>query len=95
MKFAISFVVLALVACAQSATVPPADGKFTSNTLFEGDINEIQGMMIDIASAGEDLAKIENGLAQVVANKENFDTAEKLLEAAVDKNDYKNSWKPT
>jgi len=92
MNFAISFVVLALVACAHSS--PAEGGKYTEKKTFEGDIDEIQGMMLDITSAGEDLGRIEGKLSQIVAAKEKFSTAEVLLETAVNKDTYENKWKP-
>jgi len=63
--------------------------------MFEGDIDDIQGMMLDIASAGEDLAKIEAKLSTIVAEKEEFEKAEQVLEAAVNKDIYKNQFKST
>jgi len=90
MNFAICFVLLALAACAHSA--PTDEKKYTDNTMFEGDMNEIQGMMLDIVSAGQDLQMIEGKLSQVLAAKDDFITAEKKLEAAVDKKIYENAF---
>jgi len=91
MNFAIFSILLALAACAHSS--PALKGIYTDNKMFEGDIDDIQGMMLDIVSAGEDLAKIEGKLSQIVAEKEQFEKAEKVLEGAVNKDIYLNEFK--
>jgi len=92
MNFAICFVLLALAACAHSAPLPE-ETKYSTNKMFEGDMNDIQGALLDIQTAGQDLQTEEGMLEQVVAKKADFEAAEKTLEAAVT-NVYQNEWKP-
>jgi len=88
MNFAISFIVLAFVACAYAK---PA-GKFSGNDAFEGDLDLIQGSLDDIKNAGSDLGVIEGKLEGLVAKKADIEAAETALQTAVDKNAYANAW---
>jgi len=88
MNFAISFVVLALVACAQSQL-------YSGNKLFSGDADAVQGSLEDIAAAGSDLTKMETKLETVVNSKADIEAAETTLQTAVDKTVYTQGWKPT
>merc|ERR1712055_647116 len=81
MNFAISFVVLALVACAQSQL-------YSGNKLFSGDADAVQGSLEDIANAGADLTKMET----VVNSKATIEAAETTLQTAVDKTAYAQAW---
>jgi len=81
MNVAISFVVLALVACAHSA---PAEKLAPEPSgMFEGDLDAIQGSLLDIKSAGEDLGVIEGKLKTLMDDKSKIQDAEGLLQAAV------------
>jgi len=87
MKFAVSFVVLALVVCAQSQ-------QYSGNKLFSGDADLVQGSLEDIANAGADLTKMETKLETVVNSKADIEAAETTLQTAVDKTVYSQAWKP-
>ena len=76
----------------KTSSSKPAE-KYTTNKLFEGDLNEIQGSMMDIKSAAEDLETIETKLSDLAGKKDTIHQAELLLERAVDKTAYTNGWK--
>ena len=73
-------------------SIPSPKGKYTSNKLFESDLDYIQGAMLDIGAAGEDLKTMERKLAELVGKKDTIYQVEDLLQGAVDKTVYLNSW---
>ena len=60
---------------------------------FVNNLDGIQGALEDISKAGEDLNIIENKLEGLVTESVKIFKAESVLEEAVDKNVYLNSWK--
>merc|ERR1711981_420396 len=81
MKFV--FALLALAALASVDASP--EGTYTENKFF-------QGALIDVATAGEDLSKKEDQLYNLVGLSSTIMDAETILETAVDKNSYQNSY---
>merc|ERR1739848_924262 len=84
MNVAITFVVLALVACAHSAP----QGSYSTNKMFEGALDDIQGSLADIKIAEGDLASIEGRLGALAEGKADIADVDVLLDKAVDKNAY-------
>ena len=90
MKFALSLVALSLLAAVDA--VPAGGGTYSSNKLFEGVLDQVQGALEDIALAGIDLETMEGKLQVLVDNADTIFTAEKNLEDAVDASVYKNDF---
>merc|ERR1712141_167302 len=98
MKFAIALLALAALASAtpnirvdKSANGAPV-GKYGTNPFFAGTLDNIQGALEDVKSAGEDLGAKEDQLAALVQDSMKIMSAETLLEKAVNKADYANSY---
>ena len=88
MKFV--FALLGLAALASVDASP--EGTYGDSKFFQGDLDEIQGALIDVATAGEDLSKKEDQLYNLVGLSSTIMNAETTLEAAVDKDMYNNSF---
>merc|ERR1711981_1344594 len=88
MKFV--FALLALAALASVDASP--EGTYTENKFFQGDLDNIQGALIDVATAGEDLSKKEDQLHTLVGMSSTIMDAETILETAVDKTAYQNNY---
>jgi len=95
MKFAPYFIALALFSCANAAPAPEGNGKYTDSRFFEGTLDSVQGAIIDMLMAGEDLDIMEAKLEELVKQRQVIFDAETLLEAAVDASVYDNEFKHT
>merc|ERR1712001_109376 len=91
MKFVITLLALAALASATEETVA-VEGKYGDNKFFSGTLDNIQGALVDVKSAGEDLGAKEDQLDALVKDSMKIMNAETLLETAVRKPDYKNSY---
>ena len=60
---------------------------------FVNNLDGIQGALEDISKAGKDLNIIENKLEGLVTESAKIFKAESVLEEAVNKNEYLNSWR--
>merc|ERR1712001_813962 len=94
MKFAIALLASAANLKPKAETEDPAavPGKYGPNTFFAGTLDNIQGALVDVKSAGEDLGAKEDQLDALVKDSMKIMNAETLLETAVRKADYKNSY---
>jgi len=88
MKFV--FALLALGALASVDALP--EGTYTDSKFFQGDLDNIQGALIDAATAGRDLSAKEDQLYNLVQMSSTIMDAETILETAVDKTAYQNSY---
>jgi len=93
MKFAPYFIALALFSCANAAPAP--EGQFTDSKFFEGTLDSVQGAILDMLIAGENLDIMEAKLEELVRQKQVIFDAETILEAAVDAAAYDNEFKHT
>merc|ERR1712001_433359 len=83
--------VFALLALAAFASANPA-GTYGPSLFFENTLDNIQGALVDVANAGEDLGAKEDQLATLVGDSLKIMNAETVLETAVEKAAYKNSY---
>jgi len=101
MKFAICILAFALMATIEAAPATetgvygsdtPADGsKYFAAT---GELDSIQGALVDIEAAGTDLATIKGKLEALVDGAPKVYAAEAALETAVDSAAYTNAFTP-
>jgi len=91
MKFVITLLALAALASATEETVA-VEGKYGDNKFFSGTLDNIQGALVDVKSAGEDLGAKEDQLDALVKDSMKIMSAETLLETAVEKAAYQNSF---
>ena len=70
-----------------------AEGKFSTSRYYDGTLDEIQGALIDIASAKLDMEVMEGKLEQIVSASSAIFKTESYVEWAVDRCAYKNAWK--
>ena len=89
MKLAISFIA-ALAVLALSNAAPSPAGIYSKSKFFEGNLDQIQGAIIDINRAGNDLGRMEVKLDELVKKKASIFKAETALSNAVDSSVYEN-----
>merc|ERR1712141_468224 len=94
MKFVIALLALTALASAEKgqAETVAVPGKYGTNTFFTGTLDNIQGALVDVKSAGEDLGAKEDQLDALVKDSMKIMSAETLLETAVEKAAYANSY---
>jgi len=93
MKFVIAL--MALVAMASANPGKWGGSESGGNFFFENTLDNIQGALEDVAKAGEDLSAKEDQLDELVKDSMKIMNAETLLEAAVEKTAYSNSYAAT
>jgi len=71
----------------------PAEGKYGKTKLFVGNLDEVQGALADIASAGVVLGTLEGQLKQLDADSAKILDAEKALELGITTTTIANAWK--
>ena len=92
MRFA--FCVVALALCAKIQARPEGDyGTEGDGRYFENNLDGLQGALVDISKAGEDLKVLENKLECLVDGSALIYKAESVLENSVGKDVYINAWK--
>merc|ERR1712080_701434 len=91
MKFAPYIIVLVLFCCAKAAP-QYGNGKYTDSKFLEGKLDKIQGAVIDMMLAGEDLEVGEKVLEKLVSQKQVVFDAESLLQKATDASPYNDVW---
>ena len=92
MRFAYCIVTLGLGATIQ-ASPEGVYGTEGNGRYFENNLDGIQGALVDISKAGEDLVTIETKLEALVDGSALIYKAESVLENAVVKTDFVNAWK--
>jgi len=92
MRFA--FCVVALALCAKIQARPDGDyGTEGDGRYFENNLDGLQGALVDISKAGEDLKILETKLEGLVDGSGLIYKAESELENSVGKDVYNNAWK--
>ena len=92
MRFAYCIVALGLGATIQ-ASPEGVYGTEGNGRYFENNLDGIQGALVDISKAGEDLVTIETKLEALVDGSALIYKAESVLENSVVKTDFVNAWK--
>ena len=68
------------------------NGKYTQSKFFEGTLDLLQGAVIDIQYAFEDLEEMEKRLQYLDSQKYLFDKSWEILSTNLDKNNLKNDF---
>ena len=91
MKFV--FLVLAGTLLVYVDAGPEGTFKAKGNTFFEGGLDDVQGALEDIESAGVVLGKLEDQLEELVDNSDKVFDAERAIEDGIASSDIHNYWK--
>ena len=86
------YLLLAVTMMSNVDAVPEGTFEAQGNKFFEGGLDDVQGAIEDIESAGEVLASLEGQLKDLDANSGKIIAAETAIEAGIAKSNIKNAW---
>ena len=98
MRQILSLVIFALLIGINATEIEDRDmgatgnGIYTTSKFFEGTLDLLQGAVIDIEYAFQDLEVMESKLSDLASHKEEFDEVVEVLTDAMDKNNLQNDF---